>query len=409
MADERSDTEHLDDFSWEDRSDYRDVGQRPFADAEYRYSWLEVEEESPAVSSPTYHNNEFLEDRPSDTFLNSPHESSTSTLSWITPEGDPWAAGEYEPWQPTERRLSLYEEPQSAFDAQFTTTTKFELEQKVDEHSSGLTSASAYETSPDPYSSPVFPSGIDEDALRRFSPQINADTPGRAIGIEEGIWHFADEEALDTPGTIEENTTNTDLVSPQENVHSTWETLRRVAILGLRPGEYLVDLPPLVELESNGSAIGSARTPLVSTFEEVRQVLATMDTLTETPPWDDTTHSSVAFSEIVETSHPYDAFSPSEDVVEPKDSYLANEEASTSDENILAFPRRATPQDDAIDQHPFFTTMELKNLAFDKAGTLDTDLDKVSRRLQKKAWSRGQDDVVVKGRFGRQRGSHRPK
>ncbi|SHE36958.1 hypothetical protein SAMN02745225_00435 [Ferrithrix thermotolerans DSM 19514] len=156
--------------------------------------------------------------------------------------------------------------------------------------------------------------------------------------------------------TISSQSTTNTTYSRQE----TWTRLSKVAALGLRPGEALKPFPKAVSEEVNPVSESTAETKRpIDTYHKVQGLLEGLDDLQ--PNTDPTTR-------------------------------LGNER------NKQEIDR----EDSSFEEHPFFTTMELKNKVFEQTGKLDETLEKTTDRLERQGWDPRSDDLVVsaKRRWG---------
>lgn len=267
-----------------------------------------------------------------------------------------------------------------------------------------------------------------DSAIRRFSPRSDADVYGRALLdlIDfPGVATSEDLLPLESGPLLpnEEEESHLEQIAEERSLpglaEEVWATLRRAAALGLQPGENLVDTPRICEFN-----------PLVTQF----QVLQSKDAqdppeATELPDMI-TGDLTPLPSEWPEDNSP-EAESGSLLPLEPKSTLLEIPDSMRThiaqpelidmrgllegpkmrswnpDQSVMTFPQPATDED--IETHPFFTTMEIKNQAFSRTGSMDSDLEKVSKEIESEAWSRGSDDKVVGGRFSRRRRTKKSK
>lgn len=265
-------------------------------------------------------------------------------------------------------------------------------------------------------------------ATRRFSPRSDAEIYGRALSdlidfpgaaatsdllpLESGPLLPKEEEESHLEQIAEEH-------RPSGLAEEAWATLRRAAALGLQPGEDVVDTPRVCEFNpiatqfqvfnpegTEDSAdvahlpdiISSDLPPLPSEWPKENTLVKEVDSVAPVEP-------KSTLLEIPESMRPHVG---QPELIDMRGLPLGPEVPSWNpDQSVMTFPQPTTDED--FETHPFFTTMEIKNQAFSRTGSLDSDLEKVSKEIESEAWSRGSDDKVVGGRFSRKRRAKKSK
>jgi hypothetical protein len=400
---------HDTDYVWEQRERLGLPDGEAVNDVEYKHSWLEFDDD---VSPPTVRNSD--QSPSTNPLISPPGRLFDFSVPAPTPHGSLWGVTESRPAAGEFERLESVNEPpflQIVQDGDQHATFVSELFEPAPCLNAAFEQKSLLlETETDRPSTEIQFSDL--NAVRRFGPALDDDLPGRGLPASTPEADPISSSSLLPFDHIEQQERGEDFPpvksfaeDPESTLRpSVWATLRRVAALGLRPGELLVDTPLVSDVFNTAveQSEDSTRKPLSETFREVSHVLEGFDNITsaEAPlplaPFEPLIPEPPVLEQVsqsigeLEAAVPQSATSPSP---EPKLFDLREENVAQGSDEVMEFPR--ANREEALDEHPFFTTMELKNQAFSMTGSMDKDLDKVSSNLEQQSWSRGSDDIVV--------------
>lgn len=173
-----------------------------------------------------------------------------------------------------------------------------------------------------------------------------------------------DEAEMQPLDEVQDNESSSPIATPQE----VWNRLSRVAALGLKPGEALKPPPTLVQQNPSGPD----------------------------------THPVV--KDVQEHPRPIETYNAVQGLLEGLDDLKPNMDAETrlGSENAESKKAENEEAERDLENHPFFTTMELKNKVFEQTGQFDEQFDKTTTKLEKQGWNPKSDDLIVtaKRRWG---------
>lgn len=397
------------DYPWEQRERLGLPDGEAVNDVEYKHSWLEFEDDiSPSTTST------FDQSSTTPPLVSPPGRLFDFSVPAPTPHGSLWGVTESRPAAGEFERLEVPNEPpflQIVHDGDHHASFVSELFEPAPYLDGAPEPKSLMlETEPDRPSTEIQFSDL--NAVRRFGPAVDDDLPGRGISAASEEADTISSSSLLPFDDIAQQERGEDFPrvksfaeDPESTLRpSVWATLRRVAALGLRPGELLVDTPLVSDVFNSSAELveDPTRKPLSETFREVSHVLEGFDDIRSAEAPVPATHfelsipQPLALEPAAPSVHaPEQALTPdaSTSTPEPKLFDLREEETTPRPEDVMEFPK--ANREEALDEHPFFTTMELKNQAFSLTGSMDKELDKVSSSLEQQSWSRGSDDIVV--------------
>ncbi len=145
-----------------------------------------------------------------------------------------------------------------------------------------------------------------------------------------------------------------------------WNRLSRVAALGLKSGEALKPCPVLVQQDTPSSTE-------TTTAKDIQVPSRPIDT----------------YNEVQGLLEGLDDLKPNTDIGSRIGS--SNSDVPLHDETS-----------EELENHPFFTTMELKNKVFEQTGQFGEQFEKSATKLEKQGWDPKSDDLIVtsKRRWG---------
>ncbi len=228
----------------------------------------------------------------------------------------------------------------------------------------------------------------DDDGTQSFYPQMevsstNEDLPhledasSFKVGFDSDISSEPSSDthltsSMDSSQMLEIHNRSLEGERPEEHISNlstqeVWNRLSRVAALGLRSGEALKPCPTLVEQDVSSPTTTTAPT-----------------------------------ADVQAPSRPIDTYNEVQGLLEGLDDLKPNTDIGSRIGNSNQDPRPSNEASEDLENHPFFTTMELKNKVFEQTGQFGEEFEKSTTKLEKQGWDPKSDDLIVsaKRRWG---------